>query len=187
VEKKSLYLELKLLKSLLEILNRATISTTNDSWSWKHDPSGFYSVKSVFLVLGCLTVDEAIFSVEEKRLLPKVWKTWSPSKVAVFSWQLLQDRFPTRQNLWQRGVIGDANAISSVCVLCGVELESADHLFSSCNQISQIWYNILRWLGVELVPPRGILRFFEAFLGTGRCKNDRLGWLLIWQTIVWTI
>ncbi|MCI44688.1 hypothetical protein A2U01_0065927, partial [Trifolium medium] len=73
------------------MLNRATISTTDDSWFWKHDPSGSYSVKSAFLALSRATVDEVIFSVAEIRLLPKVWKTWAPSKVAVFSWQLLQD------------------------------------------------------------------------------------------------
>ncbi|MCI85450.1 hypothetical protein A2U01_0106729, partial [Trifolium medium] len=48
-------------------------------------------------------------------LLPKVWKSWTPSKVVVFSWQLLQDRLPTHRNLWQRGVIGDVSA--STCVL----------------------------------------------------------------------
>jgi hypothetical protein len=82
----------------------------------------------------------------------------APSKVAVFSWQLLQDKLPTRQNLWLRGVIGDTNASS--CVLCGVGLESYDHLFDSCNQISPIWYGILQWYGVELMPPRDVLRFF---------------------------
>jgi hypothetical protein len=97
----------------------------------------------------------------------------------------LQDRLSNRQNLWQSSVIDDANAYA--CVLCGLGLESADHLFGSCNQISPIWYGILRWLGVEMVPSRGVLRFFEAFLGTSKGRKDRLGWLLIWQTIVWTI
>ncbi|GAU32685.1 hypothetical protein TSUD_145590 [Trifolium subterraneum] len=150
--------ELNLLESLHEILNHSTISTVEDSWFWMHDPSGHYSVKSAFLALSCSTANEVIFSVEEKRLLPKVWKTWAPSNVAVFSWQLLQDRLPTRQNLWKRGVIGDVSA--STCVLCGLEPETADHLFGSCNQISQIWYGILRWLGVELVPSHGVLGFF---------------------------
>jgi hypothetical protein len=59
--------------------------------------------------------------------------------------------------------------------------------YSALVTKSQIWYGILRWLGVELVPPRGVLRFFEAFLGMGRGRKDILGWLLIWQTIVWTI
>ncbi|GAU46788.1 hypothetical protein TSUD_351870 [Trifolium subterraneum] len=122
----------------------------DDSWCWKHDPSGYYSVKSGFLALSRSRVVEVIFSVEEERLLPKVWKTWTPSKVAVFSWQLLQDRLSTRRNLLQRSVIGDASA--SICVLCGLGSESPNHLFGSCNQISPIWYSILLWLGVELVP-----------------------------------
>ncbi|GAU37692.1 hypothetical protein TSUD_164950 [Trifolium subterraneum] len=130
-------------------------------------------------------VDEVIFSIEEEKMLPKVWKTWAPSKVTIFSWQLLQDRLPTRKNLWQRGVIGDASA--SLCVICGLSSESADHLFGSCNQISQVWYGILGWLGVELVPHRSVLRFFEAFLGMSMGRKDKFGWLLIWQTIVWTI
>ncbi|GAU37868.1 hypothetical protein TSUD_22840 [Trifolium subterraneum] len=130
--------ELNILESLNEILDRPTISTTNDSWCWKHDPSGCYSVKSAFLALSHSTTDEVIFSVEEQRLLPKVWKTWANSKVAVFSWQLLQDRLPTRQNLWHRGVIRDASAC--MCVLCGLGPKSADHLFGSCNQISPIWH-----------------------------------------------
>ncbi|MCH94825.1 receptor-like kinase, partial [Trifolium medium] len=110
----------------------------------------------------------------EERLLPKVWKTWAPSKVAVFSWQLLQDRLPTRQNLWQRGVIEDASA--SMCVFCGLGPESADHLFGSCDHISPIWYSILRWLGVQLVPSRGVLGLFEAFLGMSmaECLVDRV-------------
>ncbi|GAU48842.1 hypothetical protein TSUD_186170 [Trifolium subterraneum] len=150
--------DLNLLESLNEILDRSTISTTDDSWYWKHDGSGYYSVKSTFLALSRSTTNEVILSVEEQRLLPKVWKTWAPSKVAVFSWQLLQDRLPTRQNLWHWGVIGDVSA--SMCVLCGSGPESDDHLFDSCNQISPILHSILRWLGVELVPSLGRLEFF---------------------------
>ncbi|GAU30794.1 hypothetical protein TSUD_355200 [Trifolium subterraneum] len=95
-----------------------------------------------------------------------------------------KDRLPTRQNLLQRGVIGDASA--STCVLCGLGSESVDHLFIFCNQISPVWYGILRWLGVELVPPRGVLEFFEAFLGIGigifsvECLVDKVK-LLSWK------
>ncbi|MCI14235.1 hypothetical protein A2U01_0035364, partial [Trifolium medium] len=39
-----------------------------DSWLWKHDPSGYYSVKSAFLALSRSTSDEVIFSVEEERI-----------------------------------------------------------------------------------------------------------------------
>ncbi|GAU33515.1 hypothetical protein TSUD_386600 [Trifolium subterraneum] len=129
--------ELNLLESLREILDRAIISTADDSWYWKHDSSGLYS-----------------------------------------------DRLPTRQNLWQQGVIEDASAFMRV--LYGLGLESDDHLFGSCNLISPIWYSILRWLGVEFMPFRGVLGFFEAFLGMGtgtfivECLVDRVK-LLSWK------
>jgi hypothetical protein len=73
------------LDSLHEILNRLTISVADDSWFWKYDLIGHYSVKSVFFALSRSTTDEVIFSVEKKMLLPKLWKIWTPSKVAVFS------------------------------------------------------------------------------------------------------
>jgi hypothetical protein len=83
----------------------------------RHDPSGLFSVKSAYLVLRQSSFDELFISEEKLHLL---------SKVAVFSWQLLQDRLPTRHNLWKRGVITDVDATR--CVLCGLESESVDHL-----------------------------------------------------------
>jgi hypothetical protein len=40
---------------------------------------------------------------------------------------------------------------------------------------------------VYLVTPRSILGLFEGFLGMGKSKKDRTGWLLIWYIIVCTI
>jgi hypothetical protein len=85
-----------------------------------------------------------------------VWKIWAPSKVAVFPKNFCRIGCPlVRQKLWKWGVIADVSA--STCVLYGLKSESADHLFDFCNQISQVWYGILRWLSLELVPPRGVL------------------------------
>ncbi|GAU34406.1 hypothetical protein TSUD_217460 [Trifolium subterraneum] len=91
--------ELNLLKNLLDVLIRSPISGADDSWCWRHNPSGFFSIKSAYLFICQSISDEVFISKEELRLLPKFWKTWPPSKVAVFYWQLLQDRLPTRHNL----------------------------------------------------------------------------------------
>jgi hypothetical protein len=78
--------------------------------------------------------------------------------------------------MWHRGVMGMSML---TCVLYGLGPESANHLFSSCNQISQVWYSIFLWFGVELMPSHGVLEFFLVFLGMGMSRKDRLGWLLI--------
>lgn len=49
--------------------------------------------------------------------LNMVWKSFVPSKVVSFSWQLLLDRVPTRSNLISRGVITDIAA--TLFILCG--------------------------------------------------------------------
>ncbi|MCI29263.1 hypothetical protein A2U01_0050472 [Trifolium medium] len=62
-----------------------------------------------------------------------------------------------RQNLWHRDVIGDASV--STCVLCGLGLESTDHLFDFvAKSYSLVWYSSVA--GVELVSRRGVLSFF---------------------------
>ncbi|MCH90168.1 ribonuclease H protein, partial [Trifolium medium] len=52
----------------------------DDSWVWIHDPTGSYSVKSTYLAI---TGGEA--TLEPVSLLSRVWKSWAPSKVIVFS------------------------------------------------------------------------------------------------------
>ncbi|MCH89623.1 ribonuclease H protein, partial [Trifolium medium] len=66
------------LRTQFQRLFQVSTQSANDSWLWNHDPSGYYSVKSTFLALSRSTSDDVIFSVEEERLLPKVWKTLDP-------------------------------------------------------------------------------------------------------------
>ncbi|MCH93643.1 pentatricopeptide repeat-containing protein [Trifolium medium] len=115
------------------MVNGSPISVADNSWRWRHDPSGLFSVKSADLVIRQSISDEVFISEEELRS------------------------------------------------------KSVDHLFVSCNQISLVWYAILCWLGVEWVSPRGNLGLFEVFLGMSFSRKNRLGWLLIWQAIAWTI
>ncbi|GAU20655.1 hypothetical protein TSUD_230690 [Trifolium subterraneum] len=79
--------------------------------SWRHDSSRIFSVKSAYLVLTSGVVHNGADS-----LLARVWKSWAPSKVIVFSWQLFQDRVPTRQNLLRRRVIRDPSG--ALCAFC---------------------------------------------------------------------
>ena len=76
------------------------------------------------------------------------------------------------------------------CVFCpmgGVPSETAVHMFLSCLSSFLVWYQVARWLGWELVMPVGLAQQFEAFTGLGRAKRTRLGLLLVWYAVIWTI
>jgi hypothetical protein len=72
--------------------------------------------------------------------LARMWKSLAPYKIIIFFWQLLQDRVPTRKNLFKRRVIRDQR--ETICALCGDLVESIDHLFITCDRFSPIWYDL---------------------------------------------
>ncbi|GAU27401.1 hypothetical protein TSUD_356360 [Trifolium subterraneum] len=152
--------EFNLFQELLHVVTQSLSLGMEDSWVWTLDPTGSYSVKSAYLAITSVEV-----APEPNSLLTRVWKSWAPSKVIVFSWQLLQDRVPTRQNLLRRHVLREASL--SLCALCGDFVESINHLFITCDYISIFWYNLARWLGFELVSPNSIASLFEWFLSLG--------------------
>ncbi|GAU17375.1 hypothetical protein TSUD_232510 [Trifolium subterraneum] len=89
------------------------------------------NVSGEFLVLEDGAILQRTLPVIDFVNLARVWDSWAASKVIVFSWQLLQDRVPTRQNLRMRRVMVGATDIS--CVFCGAVEESVDHIFVSCD------------------------------------------------------
>jgi hypothetical protein len=117
--------------------------------------------------------------------LIKVWKFWAPSKVIVFSWQLLQNRIPSYQNLFRRRVITDIN--NTLCALCGNSVELMGHLFLTYEVSSTVWHAIFRWLRFQCVLPRGVIGLFEFQLGMSTVRRAHLRWLSIWHAVIWSI
>ncbi|GAU10909.1 hypothetical protein TSUD_426860, partial [Trifolium subterraneum] len=113
-----------------------SLSLSADSWSWKFEPSGMYSVKSAYLSLLGEVQGGTVRPVAQITVLASLWKSWAPLKVVVFSWKLLQDRIPSRLNLLRRRVF--PNPESALCALCGLSGESSAHLFISCPVVSSI-------------------------------------------------
>jgi len=177
--------ELDLLNELLCVVARTSKLEREDAWSWSHSPDGRYSVKSAYSMLikrlpavGA-PQGEALFAVA------RVWKSWAPTKVVVFSWQLLLDRIPTRSNLVQCGVPLLEGGLG--CGFCLAPSESSVHLCLSCPSIFPVWYQVSRWLSWVFVPPFGLAQHFQAFSGLGGGKRVRLGLILVWHAVIWTI
>jgi hypothetical protein len=97
----------------------------------------------------------------------------------VFSWQVLHDRIPTKDNLLSRCVISLHDA--SCCVWCPDVRESSSHLFLHCKVAHVIWCEIFRWLGVVIVMPQNLFTLFDCLCGVALNKIVRKGFLLVWH------
>ncbi|GAU33935.1 hypothetical protein TSUD_357340 [Trifolium subterraneum] len=97
--------EADLLDELMRTLNSIQITNANDNWFWKHDANGIFFVKSAYSVVELASRVDVVMPEVSSLILAKVGKSWAPSKVIVFLWQLLQNRISSRQNLFWRKVV----------------------------------------------------------------------------------
>ena len=124
-----------------------------DVWEWTRDPTGQYSTRNAYNMLG----EEAAVGSQEE-CFEKVWRLKIPSRIAVFAWRLLRDRLPTRQNLQRRQV----QLTDTLCPFCKNEEEGASHLFFHCSRIQPIWWETMSWLNIKgafpLIPQQHLLQ-----------------------------
>lgn len=69
-----------------------------------------------------------------------------------FSWKVLKDSVPTKQNLFKRHVIGMQQGLN--CVLSEEGMESLDHLFVQCSEASRVWLKVYERLSLEVMLPQ---------------------------------
>jgi hypothetical protein len=116
------------------------MSEEGDTWCWNIENDGVFSVKSAYAFVSKLQYFTAVETQWHSKIFQSIWKCPAPSKVSSFVWQLLHDRIPTKSNLVVRQVI--ANGADSLCPLCGLESETAEHLFLYCNFAMHMWIGI---------------------------------------------
>lgn len=145
-----------------------------DDWVWKYSNDGLYLVRSAYMLLHSLN-NPGSASVTGPYVFKHIWKCTAPCKVLSFSWLLLWDRLPTRQNLRKRNVIADPQG--SLCVCCSLEEESSNHLFFNCSLSSRLWYSL----------PQDAVSHFKAHRGLVRKKKARKVWQVFCYAVVWSI
>lgn len=106
-------------------------------------------------------------------------------KVSILAWRLLRDRFPTKSNLHNRGIIPDE---ATYCVAgCGLA-ETAHHLFLHCVTFGSIWQQVRAWLGFSGVHHHNLgAHFLQFTYSLGGKKTMRSFLQLIWLLCVWLI
>jgi hypothetical protein len=178
--------EEELYREFILLLEGASISRDKPSWSFRHGIGGLFSVKAsydfLFPRLGCST----LLSSSLCNVVHKVWDSWAPSKVVVFSWQTLLARIPTKENLAIRGMVLENAHVN--CAVCGGGVETENHLFILCPFAWSIWIEVYRWFGVVEVSPGNIASHFIGFLSSLKCgKKPRKGLGMVWHVVLWTL
>jgi hypothetical protein len=177
--------ELELVNQLLQILDTVLFKDVGDSWGWTLSGEDSFTVKSAYSMLATDLVYVDVFDVDEKSVFDRIWCSPAPSKVVMFSWQLLHYRIPTRSNLAHRHCLPpDA---SQACVLCNGFIETVNHLFMHCHVSFSVWYAVLKWLGLVMVMPQNMFVLFDCFWGAAVGAQRRKGYILIWHAVVWAI
>jgi hypothetical protein len=174
--------ELVLVTNLLELLEPVNLSMVDDSWWWLPNLDWIFSVNSAYkhLVKDLRPLEGGV--VETPVVFDLIWESPAPSKVIAFSWQLLYDRIPTRNNLVDRRII--APDAPRYCIGC---VETPVHLFLHCPSAISIWYDLFRWLGIVVVIPPNLSVLFEVLRASATNKKIRQGYMLIWHATLWTI
>lgn len=153
-----------------------------DTWSWKPEKEGVFTVKSCYSLLQNLWLVEGALSYEEEGVFRDLWKSKAPPKVLAFSWTLFLDRLPTKVNLAKRRLVGVE--VSKQCVFCGGDDETAVNLFLHCDMISKVWRKVMKWLNVNFITPPNLFIHVICWAREVWSKKLRRGAWLIWRAVV---
>ena len=111
-----------------------------------------------------------------------IWHKYVPLKVSVFTRHLMCNKLPTRDDLFQRGVIShDAQHCVSGCG----KVETKNHLFFHCYIFGSLWYMLCDWLRFSSADLLEITNCFVQFAYlTGGLKVQHSFMHLFWFTCV---
>lgn len=138
--------EEQLLCDLRENLVGVRLGAEEDGWRWRLEDEGYFTVKSAYEKLEGLVLNDDLWSDEERVVFAQVWNSPAPLKVVAFSWKLLLDRIPTRENLAVRSAL--PLEVSTLCVLCGNGVETSNH-FSSLHGCVESLDGSLKLVGLQ--------------------------------------
>lgn len=121
--------EVELWNQFLVTINGVVPSREDDGLLWLGDGNGRYSVKVYTQVL------ETEFFWEPSWVVPREISRIVPPKVTEFMWQVVAGKIAVMDSWRRRGVEVDGEAI---CVLCGLGVETVQHLMLTCEFVAQI-------------------------------------------------
>ena len=115
------------------LLNDCALTSGKDRWVWNDNKCIVFTVAGVKRWLKEPSSNVEPFDFK--------WCKWLPSKCNIFMWRAFLDRLPTKLALRKRNV----QVEDSVCVLCGDNDETTEHVFTGCGFAAGVWNGISVW------------------------------------------
>ncbi|GKD48157.1 RNA-directed DNA polymerase, eukaryota [Tanacetum coccineum] len=121
-----------------KVIENVVLSSANDRWSWSLNGNGVFSVKSAREV-----IDKHLLIISPS---PTRWSKLIPIKLNIFAWRMFLDKLPTKVNLSNKGI--DIPCV--LCLVCGSDVESRNHIFSGCSLALDLFKLMGRWWNIHI-------------------------------------
>jgi hypothetical protein len=156
----------------------------DDRRRWLPHEAGFFTVKSAYVARLDSLVMPAI-DPGTVQALKHLWLNNVPSKVSIFGWRLLLERLPTRDALFNKGVI--TNNLEKSCAFCSNMDETLHHCFLGCHFIATVWRDVYHWMGISHLSASNVQQHFIVFGDIIKGKKCKKVKQLIWLATMWSI
>ncbi|KAL8099026.1 hypothetical protein AgCh_031650 [Apium graveolens] len=108
-----------------------SVMDKGDSWFWKFDESGEFTVKTCYRWL------QGENDISQRGFWNKLWSLQIPSKIKNFLWRVSRWCLPTNYALAGKGII-----IITRCPWCHSEEETDEHVLFSCEFAKIVWNTV---------------------------------------------
>ena len=113
-----------------------------DKLIWMATPNGCYSTKLAYRLLSteaAKKIPGPSNTTAHKKFWLDIWQLKVPNKIRHFIWRAVNESLPTKKNLLQRNITGNA-----ICDRCNSETEDTIHAIRECAEVKSVWWELER-------------------------------------------
>ncbi|KAF7842590.1 putative RNA-directed DNA polymerase [Senna tora] len=151
-------------------------SNPKDSWMWRFNANGLFSVKSAYKVVHN-SYSRTNTWTRYSSVWKKIWKGNLPPKIRSFCWRACRGILPTCINLKNRGVDVDTRC------LCGLDDEDTCHALVACPVLKPLWDNYMPDVGGPINTNVAFVEWFSNNVQRWSCKQMEIYGILAYK--VW--
>lgn len=100
-------------------------------------------------------------------------------------WRATLNRLPTKLNLKKRRVLLKNDL--GLCLFCGKDVESEEHLLLTCCVTERIWKHWCSCIGSHVVMPNDLRTHYWQHPSMVRGKLGGMAWTMVSFTIIWCV